>query len=89
MEKMSDEDKKNIYQLLIFLIGCVGMYFWVTGGIDRCGSFDNTSCMMGDLLDSIIFLSLVIMIVVGLIGWFWTLLGILFFIGFIVYKNIF
>lgn len=89
MEQLSDSDKKSAIQLLVFLLGCIGMYFWVSGGIDRCGSFQNTNCMMSDFFDAVTFLGLTLMIIIGLFGWVWTLVGLAALIGFILYKKFF
>lgn len=88
MEKLSIDEKKSVYHMLSVLLGCVGMYFFVTAGIDRCGSFDNTECIMADAFDALTFLSLTLMIVIGWFGWLWTTVGILVLAAFIISTQI-
>jgi hypothetical protein len=87
MQKLSDSDKKESYNFLILMLGFVGMYFWVSSGIDHCGSIQNTGCMVSDSFDVITLLILIIMIVIGTVGWLWTLIGILVLAVFIIYKK--
>lgn len=68
MEKMTNSEKISIYRGLTFIVGCLGMYFWVSSGIERCGSFFNDECIFSESFDELTCVILFFMILIGLMG---------------------
>ena len=85
MDQQTKLDTKSGFRVLIFLLGCLGMYLWISSGIDHCGSVNNTNCIFSDAFDAFVFGGLTFLILIGLFGLANVLMFLIGIMGLIIY----